>query len=136
MAYIKTVWVDDSVPAINASNLNKIEQGIYEIDNRTSEEPWTDMVLANNWQTYTTDWQKAQYKKVGNKVVLRGLITNGTQNSAFTTLPVGYRPPLAIYVVCADDSGATNIRINPNGTCNIYSYQNWVSLSGIEFYIN
>ena len=30
MAYTKTVWVNDSVPAINQTNLNKIEQGIYE----------------------------------------------------------------------------------------------------------
>lgn len=28
MAYTKTTWVDGSAPAINASNLNKIEQGI------------------------------------------------------------------------------------------------------------
>lgn len=32
MAYTKTNWVNDSVPAINATNLNKIEQGIYDID--------------------------------------------------------------------------------------------------------
>jgi len=30
MAYTKTNWVNDSIPAINASNLNKIEQGIYD----------------------------------------------------------------------------------------------------------
>lgn len=30
MAYNKTLWVNDSIPAINAGNLNKIEQGIYE----------------------------------------------------------------------------------------------------------
>ena len=28
MAYTKTAWVNDSKPAINAENLNKIEQGI------------------------------------------------------------------------------------------------------------
>lgn len=28
MAYQKTVWVNDSLPAINAENLNKIEEGI------------------------------------------------------------------------------------------------------------
>ena len=28
MAYTKTTWVNDSEPAINAANLNKIEQGI------------------------------------------------------------------------------------------------------------
>lgn len=30
MAYTKTNWVNDSTPAINAGNLNKIEQGIYD----------------------------------------------------------------------------------------------------------
>ena len=29
MAYTKTNWVNDSVPAINAFNLNKIEEGIF-----------------------------------------------------------------------------------------------------------
>ena len=28
MAYTKTTWVNDTTPAINATNLNKIEQGI------------------------------------------------------------------------------------------------------------
>ena len=28
MAYTKTTWVNDSEPAINAANLNKIEKGI------------------------------------------------------------------------------------------------------------
>ena len=28
MAYTKTTWVNDSKPAINAANLNKIEKGI------------------------------------------------------------------------------------------------------------
>ena len=31
--YIKTVWVDESTPEINATNLNKIEQGIYDVNN-------------------------------------------------------------------------------------------------------
>lgn len=30
MSYSKTNWVDGSAPAVNAKNLNKIEQGIYE----------------------------------------------------------------------------------------------------------
>lgn len=37
MAYTKTNWVNDGVPAINASNLNKIEQGIYENSQNISE---------------------------------------------------------------------------------------------------
>ena len=34
MAYTKTVWVDNSPPAISADNLNKIENGIYTNDQR------------------------------------------------------------------------------------------------------
>ena len=30
MAYTKTVWVDNQSPDINATNLNHIEQGIYD----------------------------------------------------------------------------------------------------------
>ena len=33
MAYVKTEWVNDSVPAINAGNLNKIEAGIENATN-------------------------------------------------------------------------------------------------------
>lgn len=32
MAYTKTTWVNDSAPALDADNLNKIEQGIYDAD--------------------------------------------------------------------------------------------------------
>ncbi|MFZ5352735.1 MAG: hypothetical protein ACOZCL_08430 [Bacillota bacterium] len=31
LAYIKTVWQNGLAPAINATNLNKIEQGIYDV---------------------------------------------------------------------------------------------------------
>lgn len=30
MAYVRTVWINDNAPALNATNLNKIEQGIYD----------------------------------------------------------------------------------------------------------
>ena len=34
MAYTKTTWVDGGPPALSAANLNKIEQGIYDCDQR------------------------------------------------------------------------------------------------------
>lgn len=36
MAYDKTSWVDDSEPAINAENLNNIENGVSDVDSRLS----------------------------------------------------------------------------------------------------
>ncbi len=39
MAYSKTVWVNDNAPALNAVNLNKIENGIYDNANDIAELP-------------------------------------------------------------------------------------------------
>lgn len=34
MAYERTVWVDNSAPALDAAHLNNIESGILDVDNR------------------------------------------------------------------------------------------------------
>ena len=48
MAYTKTNWVNDSVPAINAGNLNKIEQGIYDNSNNIGDLSNLDTTDKNN----------------------------------------------------------------------------------------
>jgi hypothetical protein len=40
MAYVKTTWVNSSAPPINATNLNKIEDGIFDV--------------TENFETHTT----------------------------------------------------------------------------------
>lgn len=45
MAYIKTNWVDDQEPTINAQNLNKIENELESLDNNRAYNPvllWTN----------------------------------------------------------------------------------------------
>ena len=37
MAYTKTVYVNDNPPALNADNLNHIEQGIYDAHQENEE---------------------------------------------------------------------------------------------------
>ena len=37
MAYTKTIWVDNNLPAINANNLNHIENGIESLENEILE---------------------------------------------------------------------------------------------------
>jgi len=39
MAYARTTWVNGSAPAINATNLNNIEQGIVDLASETRT-PW------------------------------------------------------------------------------------------------
>lgn len=53
MAYNKTVWVNDSTPAINATNLNNIENGIEALDN-------TSTSMAGSIATNTTNIDNLQ----------------------------------------------------------------------------
>ena len=73
MAYTKTVWVNDSVPAINQTNLNKIEQGIYNADERSINNETNIGYLA---QLNTTN--KSNLVGAINSIVESGSNANGT----------------------------------------------------------
>lgn len=49
MAYTKTVWVNDSKPAINADNLNKIELGIEANDAAITSTTKNYTLSASSW---------------------------------------------------------------------------------------
>lgn len=55
MAYSKTIWVDDSTPAIDAAHLNNIEDGIEGIDIRVSANESNIATNASNIATNTSD---------------------------------------------------------------------------------
>jgi hypothetical protein len=48
-AYSKTIWVNDQAPALNAVNMNKIEQGIYDAITNTIT------TVIDTYQILTTD---------------------------------------------------------------------------------
>jgi len=50
MAYAKTQWADNSTPAINATNLNKIEEGIREVTTIAETATNNITTLGNNKQ--------------------------------------------------------------------------------------
>ena len=97
MAYSKTNWVNDSTPAINATNLNKIEQGIYDLDvklGENSEAYETFAVQAYNFDfnlsdpttsvvvSFTTyDNKKIGYYMSHNGQLYVGADENGTETS-------------------------------------------------------
>ena len=57
MAYEKTVWVDGQQPPINAENLNKIEQGIYDMHHPTVIAPSSVTVNAGTTTDLVADMQ-------------------------------------------------------------------------------
>ena len=55
MAYIKTTYVNGSSPYINATNLNKAEQGIYDNDARSTTNATNIGTLSNLTTTSKTN---------------------------------------------------------------------------------
>jgi hypothetical protein len=53
MAYSKTVWVDNSTPALDAAHLNNIENGIYDLDSRLTTAEYTISTHTSSINTNT-----------------------------------------------------------------------------------
>jgi hypothetical protein len=54
---------------------------------------WTPLTLSGSWTNYGGGWAPAAYRKMGDKVEIRGLIANTVLQSQIGFLPVGFRPP-------------------------------------------
>lgn len=80
------------------------------------EEPWIQPTLTNSWVNLA-GYQPFQYRRVGNRVLIRGSISSGTAGSAAFTLPVGYRPPVnSGYIASNGTTGASFVSVNAAGT--------------------
>lgn len=69
-------------------------------------ETWIGLTFNTGWGNFGGGWQNGQYKKFGDLVYLRGVVsrTSGVA-TLITTLPAGYRPP-ATLLYAVDASGA------------------------------
>lgn len=126
MAYTKTNWINDSVPAINAGNLNKIEQGIYDnsiateentdnigdLDNLTTQNK-SDLVNAINSivdsEVYSTDEVKTNKvwidgKPIYRKVINVGNLPNNTNKSVASGVNFNNAMLVKMYGVCKHSS--------------------------------
>ena len=98
MAYTKTEWVNDKAPAINATNLNNIENGIEEAHNEITKigdlsqlktENKDNLVNAinegvvnyiDNQEVFTNEYLNG--KKIYSKRIVVGSLTTGTNSRA------------------------------------------------------
>jgi hypothetical protein len=86
-----------------------------------SDSGWLSLPLVSPW--IATGGTLVQYRKQGNIVRLRGLITGGTTGTQFATLPVGYVPPQPLQLTGNDSTspyGPVVLTFYPSGVCNIY----------------
>lgn len=53
---------------------------------------WTNVTYQNSWVTASLANGPVQYRKIGDRVELRGAATGGAAESGLANLPVGFRP--------------------------------------------
>lgn len=89
--------------------------------------PWAGLTLQNGWTNYGGGYDVASYRKVGDMVQVKGTVRNGTVGQVWATLPVGYRPPLALALVIAGNGINYNVPITnilTDGTMTFYDTGN------------
>lgn len=110
---------------------------------------WGDLPLTAPWTSFGNGFPPGQYRKVGNTVELRGMVSDGTAGQFVATLPAGFRPEFReTFVAHASAAGfspgeravrvevGTDGRISPpSATMNAGATGawGWLSLSGIRF---
>lgn len=85
---------------LNKENLNKITGKIDElvdIENKRAE-AWKNLSLFEGISVGSIV-KKAQYRKVGKVVEIRGDVSGLSANISFAQLPTGYRPTAQIYAI-------------------------------------
>jgi len=104
-------------------------------------EDWVELAngdLSNSWVYYdgggSTYNTPAYCKDTNGFVHLKGLIKDGTMQTAAFTLPVGYRPAKNNIIATASNSAYGQFYIQSSGAVLPYIGNNaWVSLDSITF---
>ena len=94
MAYTKTEWVNDSKPAINAANLNKIEQGIADAHAIVAEPgPKGDRAIKVTLAPLELRAILAKRVKLGQRArkAIRAILASLLKSSGMRSLPVSTR---------------------------------------------
>lgn len=99
----------------------------------------TPLQLLNGWSNYGWEYAPATVAKVGDRVVIQGLVKNpGNWNTSqvIATLPEGMRPSATLTFGGNVHDSSARIDILPNGDVKYISGKRtweWLSLSGIVF---
>jgi len=96
--------------------------------------------FTNSWVNYAGGYDTAGFMiDPFGFVHLKGLVTNGTDNTSAFTLPAGYRPPLIALCPAAAADYATRMGLviaHPTGEVVCYTANTWVSLENVTFRVS
>ena len=106
----------------------------------TAAAPWISLTLTAPWNHYAGPYGPTYYRKVGDIVYLRGIISGGALGSNVCTLPVGYRPQYEPIITTAAYQGVAEIRVSTGGVVNVAGAQagsvnvtTWLGLNNVFF---
>lgn len=108
----------------------------------TADSGWLDIPLNSGWSMndYTTD--KPQYRKIGNRVMLRGIVSATAEaGNAIATLPIGFRPAnnrFSRWACPLNNGTAVSVQVNYNGILmdvgkTTSTTRTYLALNGITF---
>lgn len=132
MAYSKTTWVNDTTPAINADNLNKIEKGIFDADNNIQDSvvaitDYKNRLLMSNIEFGNITIESGQIVKSNSSLWIRTI--NPIKIPAYSQFIIT-NPAFRAFVFYSYDNGATYTSANwitstsrlfmPNQECLVY----------------
>ena len=113
MSYTKTTWVNDQAPAINATNLNKIETGIFNNDSMLTSILTTLGINTTTWvstDTYVEGqavvYNNELYKNITGNYTTTDPATDTTNWMKTTMLDIQY--PVGKTEIFYDDLDHTN----------------------------
>lgn len=96
------------------------------VQSASDDSGWIDLPLASGILAYS-DNARPRYKKIGNKVIIKGAIKNVLASGVIATLPTGYRPVRTGHSYVQNTTTASNsakvsrIAIQTNGDIEIES---------------
>ena len=95
---------------------------------------WTAVSsFSNGWINYGSTYFNAAYRKVGTRILLRGMIKSGTSGAAAFTLPTGYRPLSFVRTGGDSNTGWANIVVDTGGGVTPTGGTSFVSLDIVAF---
>ena len=103
---------------------------------------WQLLPLVNGWIHYGAPYGPAYYRKVGDMVQLRGLVSSGTSATAVICgLPAGYLPQYQPIFTVTCNGGSAEVRVDQStGNVGVQSFYpatatptGWISLTGITY---
>lgn len=105
---------------------------------------WTSVTYANSWKNFSdASWHWAQYRKVGDTVELRGMMSHTTtaQNGIAFVLPVGFRPTKILTFPVMASGGLARVDVDESGQFFVRHYYAggtaaWLNLSTVRFAVN